>query len=185
MATKKTHPAVKHATKSGKAAKRGAAPHTEIDSLPFKNLQPSTLRPWSIEAGAKGEQTHLVTCSAQMSASGGKARRTNFTVPSVIRERLDREIVGAWTSAMVVLVDWALDQLKASGQQLVIRPNAANAVEIARRNSAHAAGMQRAREAKKLAGAKKNRVKADAALPSITGPVTSLESAPETPEALT
>ncbi|MDE2344788.1 MAG: hypothetical protein KGL63_15615 [Betaproteobacteria bacterium] len=85
-------------------------------------------------------------------------------------------------SASALSVD---GRVHAALRDRVIRPNAANAVEIARRNSAHAAGMQRAREAKKLAGAKKKRVKADSALPSITGPVTSLESAPETPEALT
>lgn len=185
MATKKAQPAVKHATKAGKAAKGGAAPYAELDSLPLKDLQLGALRPWSIRAVARGAQTQLVVSSAQMSATGERVQRTSFTVPGAIQERLQRDIVGPWTSTMVVLADWALDQLEANGQQLIIVPNAADAAELARRHHAHAAGMRRAREAKKLAGAKKKRVKADAARPSITGPVIGPAPEQEATDALT
>lgn len=154
MATKKAKPAVEAAAEGALRKAAGRA------NLPFKNLQLHPQRLWTIKSAKRqANDEQLVYSSAQMIATGTKEPRTSFTVPAAVQDRFRNAIVGPWTSTMVILADWALDQLKAKNQKLVISTNRLDAAERNRRNFAHAAGMQRARDAKLAAAAKKKRLK--------------------------
>lgn len=63
----------------------------------------------------RGPGARLATIRATVPASD---RGTLVRVPAALKERIQNEVNGAWTSALVVLADAMLDHLAQTGQSL-------------------------------------------------------------------